>query len=382
MLIWLVAALLTGGVVWALLRPLRSSVPTPAIDASADVAVYRDQLGEIERDRERGLIGASEAEAARIEVSRRLLAHAGRAERGTKGATKGATRKPSAARWPRLLVAGGVPVFVATAYLAVGSPHLPGRPYAARQAVPAAQAVPAELIARVEARLRERPDDAQGWDVIAPVYLRLGRYEDARQAYARTLRLLGETPKRLAGFAESAVLAGNGVISEEARAAYEKLTIAEPDRAEPRFWLALAKEQDGKLAEAETDYRALLATAPPTAAWRPAVEERVRIVSARGAVGDQGTASGPRAEDMAAAANLSESDRARMIGQMVEGLAKRLEADGRDLAGWQRLLRAYSVLGDGAKATAALARARAALKGDAKSLGELDAFAASLGIKS
>jgi len=377
MLVWLIAAALTGVVVGALLRPLRSAAPSQLPEAAADIAVYRDQLAEVDRDRERGLIGTAEAEAARAEIARRLLARATADHRLAREVAE-----PRSPRWPLRLVAGGVPAFSALAYLAIGSPHLPGRPHAPRQAVAPGEAAPEELLARVEARLRATPEDGQGWDVIAPVYLRLGRYEDARQAYARALRLLGETPKRLAGLAESSVLASNGIVGEEARAAYEKIVRAEPGRPEPRFWLALAKEQDGKLAEAEADYRALMATAPADAAWRPAVEERLRIVAARRSVGDKGSVTTPSADAMAAAASLPEADRARMIAGMVEGLAKRLETDSRDLAGWQRLLRAYSVLGDGAKAAAALARARAVFKDDAKARAELDAFAASLGIKS
>ena len=377
MLVWLIAAALTGVVVGALLRPLRSAAPSQLPEAAADIAVYRDQLAEVDRDRERGLIGTAEAEAARAEIARRLLARATADHRLAREVAE-----PRSPRWPLRLVAGGVPAFAALAYLAIGSPHLPGRPHAPRQAVAPGEAAPEELLARVEARLRATPEDGQGWDVIAPVYLRLGRYEDARQAYARALRLLGETPKRLAGLAESSVLASNGIVGEEARAAYEKIVRAEPGRPEPRFWLALAKEQDGKLAEAEADYRALMATAPADAAWRPAVEERLRIVAARRSVGDKGSVTTPSADAMAAAASLPEADRARMIAGMVEGLAKRLETDSRDLAGWQRLLRAYSVLGDGAKAAAALARARAVFKDDAKARAELDAFAASLGIKS
>jgi cytochrome c-type biogenesis protein CcmH len=377
MLVWLISAALTGVVVWALLRPLRSAAPSQLPETAADIAVYRDQLSEVDRDRERGLIGAAEAEAARAEIARRLLARAAADDRLARQVAE-----PRSSRWPLRLVAGGVPAFAALAYLAIGSPHLPGRPHAPRQAVAPGEVAPEELLARVEARLRAAPEDGQGWDVIAPVYLRLGRYEDARQAYARALRLLGETPKRLAGFAESSVLASNGIVGEEARAAYEKIARAEPGRPEPRFWLALAKEQDGKLAEAEAEYRALMATAPADAAWRPAVEERLRIVAARRSVGDKGSVTTPGADAMAAAASLPEADRARMIAGMVEGLAKRLETDSRDLAGWQRLLRAYSVLGDGAKAAAALARARAVFKDDAKARAELDAFAASLGIKS
>ena len=71
-----------------------------------------------------------------------------------------------------------------------------------------------------------------------------------------------------------------------------------------------------------------------------------------------------------------------MIRQMVEGLAARLKADGKDLAGWQRLLRAYAILGEKDAAMRALAEARNAFAGDSASLSQLDALAASLGLGS
>ena len=92
--------------------------------------------------------------------------------------------------------------------------------------------------------------------MIAPVYLKLGRFRDAADAYANAARLKGETAALLAGLAEASILASDGVVTEEARTAYEKILKLEPERIEPRFWLALAKEQDGRLAEALADYQA------------------------------------------------------------------------------------------------------------------------------
>ena len=218
--------------------------------------------------------------------------------------------------------------------------------------------------------MREHPEDGEGWDVIAPVYYKLGRFGDAANAYARAARLRGETVRRLAGFAESAVFAADGIVTEQARAAYEKISRLEPGRVEPRFWLALAKEQDGKLADALADYKGLLADAPADAPWRAAVEGRVAEVSRRlaGAEKVDPRGPGPTAEDVAAAEKLSPEDRARMIAQMVDGLAERLKRDGRDLAGWQRLINAYAVLGREQEARKALAEARSKFPADETAL--------------
>jgi cytochrome c-type biogenesis protein CcmH len=274
-------------------------------------------------------------------------------------------------------------------YLAYGSPGTPDT-LAAQANAARGQAELARMIAQVEARLRQAPDDGAGWEVIAPVYLKLGRYPDAAAAYANAARLQGESAKLLAGLAEASILAKDGVVTEEARAAYEKILKLEPGRAEPRFWLAMGKEQDGRLPEALADYRALLNEAVPDADYRDALEARVKDVSGRIAAGvgrEQGKAptpppAGPSAADLEAAARLSPEQRNQMVVGMVEGLAQRLKRDGRDLAGWQRLLKAYTVLGRRDDARAALAEARRNFEGDARALSELTGLAATLGLGS
>jgi cytochrome c-type biogenesis protein CcmH len=377
MLFWLLCAVMTAAVVYAVTRPLLEPRGDRRDPGAADLEIYRDQLKEIEADRARGLLGAAEAEAARVEISRRLLACAdSEPRRPERHPTPGAAKTALAA------TTAGVPLAALALYLAVGSPGLPGRPHAPRASLELENASVARLVARVEARLRERPEDGKGWDVIAPVYLAQQRYQDAAQAFANAIRLLGESTKRLSGFAEATVLANNGIVTEDARLAYEKILRLDPGRIEPRFWLALAKEQDGDVARAAQEYQSLLAEAPAQAPWRGAVEERLKAVRARLAAGSAPTAAGPTAEDVAAAEKLSAEDRAHMIHQMIEGLAERLKANAKDLAGWQRLLRAYVILGEKDKALRALAEARNAFAGDAASLAQLDALAERLGLGS
>jgi cytochrome c-type biogenesis protein CcmH len=238
----------------------------------------------------------------------------------------------------------------------------------------------------VEARLRKVPDDGKGWEVIAPVYLKVGRYAGAAAAYANAARLRGESVKLLAGLAEASMLANDGLVTDEARTAYEKLLKLEPGRIEPRFWLAMAKEQDGRLNEALADYNALLNEAPPEAPYRTSLVTRVTEVSAR----MSGTAAkaptkespSPSAADIEAAAKLTPEQRQQMIASMVDGLAQRLKRDGKDLSGWLRLLNAYAVLGRHDEARAALAEARRNFDGNPRALSDLARLAATLGLGS
>ena len=237
--------------------------------AAFNATVYRDQLGEVRSDRERGLIGEGDAEAARIEIARRLLA----ADAETPAEHGSPTHSPLEP-WPsRSRFA--LPLAALSLYLIYGSPRLPDQPLIARLQDPASDKNLEVLVARVEARLREHPEEGEGWEVIAPVYMGWRRYADAAEAYRQSIRLLGESPKRLASYGQALVLANNGVVTEDARKALERALVLDPKLIEPRLVLIIAKEQDGQLAAAIEDWRAMLASAPADAPWRKLVEQRL-----------------------------------------------------------------------------------------------------------
>lgn len=275
MLLWFGMAVMAAAVTYAVARPLMRREITGesslANTPSPDVAVYRDQLRELESDRERGLLSATEAEAARAEVGRRLIAAA---------ATEPEVillRANTARHAPVLqILLVGLPLTALGAYLFLGQPDLPSRPYADRLKAPLAQATPGDLIARVEAQLRSKPDDARGWDVIGPVYLQMGRYADAAEAFMNAMKYGAETPQRLAGFADARVGQENGIIPDDARRAYERVVVLAPDRFDARLRLAMAKEQDGKTADAIAEIKAMLAAAPKDVPWRSMVERRLK----------------------------------------------------------------------------------------------------------
>lgn len=389
MLLWICFAVLTAAVIAALTRPLMREDAHSGSPAEADMAVYRDQLAEIETDRARGLIDGSEATAARAEIARRLIQRS-EADAGSRAGDGAALTGGSRPAMGLVLAAAAfIPVLSVAAYLAVGSPTLSGQPRVAQGKSPVESAPIEELIAKVEARLREKPDEGQGWDVIGPVYALQQRYSDAAQAFARAISILGENPKRLAGFADSAIRANNGIVSEDARRAYERLLVLDPNRLDAHFWLAASKEQDGDLAAAAARYRELLAKPQATAEspWRKVAEERLQVVTGELGKAERSPAGrssepqeAPSAAAVASVEKMSPDERARFIERMVGGLAERLKADGKDLPGWLRLVRAYVVLGRNAEATEALAEARRNFADDAKSLSELDALAESLGL--
>jgi cytochrome c-type biogenesis protein CcmH len=384
-LLWVIFAVLTALVLYGLLRPLASGRASDESRAACNATVYRDQLDEVVSDRERGLIGKGDAEAARIEIARRLLANDAE-EQGSKFLP---THSPTRALTVGLAVA--LPLAALSLYLVYGSPRLPDQPLTARLEDPASDKNLEVLVARVEARLREHPEEGEGWEVIAPVYMGSRRYTDAAEAYRQAIRLLGESPKRLSGYGQALVLSNDGVVSEDARRALERAIELDPNLIEPRLVLIIAKEQDGQYAAAADGWRALLATAPADAPWRKLVEQRLaededRLAGKPVTGKPEGTPSaapsGPTPDDAAAAQKMDPADRQAMIETMVQRLADRLTQNGDDLAGWLKLVRAYTVLDRKDDAVKALERAKTQFSGNAEALQQLDALAAELGLKS
>jgi cytochrome c-type biogenesis protein CcmH len=367
MSLWFVFALMTATAIFAVLWPLAQR--NRELRSGSDLAVYRDQLEEIERDRAVGLIGEREAEAAQLEVSRRLLAAAD---------ARAAVPAPAAATtpaWRRRIVAAAavvlLPTGAAALYLAVGSPSLPGQPLVARALDQQNQSIE-HLVAQVESHLARNPEDGRGWEVIAPVYLRLGRFDDAIKARRNALRLNGETAERQADLGEALVGAADGTVTAEAKAAFERAIARDAGNVKGRFFLGLAADQDGHPADAAAIWRAMLANAPADAAWVDFVRRELARVEG---------SSSPAADDFAAASNLGPEQRVVMIRGMVDRLAARLQQDGSDLDGWLRLMRSYIVLGDRDKARSAVGDARRALASDPEKLRKLDELVKGLGLE-
>jgi cytochrome c-type biogenesis protein CcmH len=361
MTIWIVFALMTGAAVMAVLWPL-SRRPIVA-EGSPDKQFYHEQVAEIERDRERGLLTAEEAEAARIEAGRRLL-RAVPAETVSPGMIgEPALRRRRAASAVALST---IPLLALAAYGAFGSPDLPGQRLAARLEADPQSLDMASAVARVEAHLAKHPDDGRGWEVVAPVYARTGRTNDAAKAYASALRLLGEDAPRLTNYGEALVAANDGVVSADARAAFERAAALDPAAPKARYYLALAAEQDGDRSAARAHYATILSSSPPNAPWAPLVKERLARLGGEGA---------------SAIAALPGQERSEAIKGMVEGLASRLDARGGTPDEWGRLIRSYVVLGEREKAATALDRARHSLAQDSAAKGHVEAMARELGLQ-
>jgi cytochrome c-type biogenesis protein CcmH len=270
-----------------------------------------------------------------------------------------------------------LPAGAAAFYLLLGSPELPGEPLAARHAVSQNQSIET-LISQVEAHLERNPQDARGYAVLAPVYLRLGRFNDAVNARRKLLALSGENSGRQSDLGEALTAASNGVVTADAKTAFERAQELDPTDLKSKFYLGVAAEQDGQREKAADIWRGMLADAPPDAPWAATVREALARVGA--APPPVANAPGPSDADVAAASGMNEQDRGDMIRGMVARLADKLKTDGNDIDGWLRLVRAYMVLGERDKAQAAAADARRAMAKEPDKLRRVDDLVKNLGL--
>lgn len=364
MTLWFVLALMTAAAVFAVLWPLGRR--NASAREGSEVVVYKDQLAEVQRDATAGLIGANEAEAARIEISRRLLA-ASEAEEAI---------APPSSLWFRRAVAvialTALPLLAVGLYATFGSPSLGDFPLSERSRSAVATASMDKLIAQVETHLEKNPTDGRGWEVLAPVLARIGRYDEAARAWRNAITYNGESASRRADLGEAMAAASGGVVTADAKTEFDRALALDPNEVKARYFLGVAAQQDGRKDDAVKIWRDMLASAPQDAPWRPLVQE---------ALARAGVVAPKLSDDtIAAAKDMSEGDRNTMIRGMVDRLATRLKDNGNDVEGWLRLVRAYMVLGERDKAQAALADARQAVGNDAARLQLLNDGLKSLGL--
>jgi len=226
------------------------------------------------------------------------------------------------------------------------------------------------LTARLAQQMEKQPDRVDGWLLLGRSLRTLENYDEASRAFERALALTGRAPDVLSEYGEILVLAHGGRVAEPARRVFEETLRAAPAEPRARYYLGLAKAQQGDPRAALQDWVDLIAVSPPDAPWLADIRREIQGVATAAGIDAETlapsaglsapAAPGPSAEDAKAAAEMSPAERDAMIRGMVEGLAARLEDQPGDADGWRRLARAYEVLGEPEKAKDALAQAEAA----------------------
>lgn len=383
MVIWLLLTVLCSSAAVAISIPLIRRYENTMTERRMGVAIYQDQLQEVERDMSAGAINSPDAELAKIEIQRRLLATSRSAE----------TTRPLTPAWKRLalisctglVILGGVNLY---AYM--GSPELSttaalpqpssGGMSAAQQASTSqlpknsnASAQPNQvdgIIEKLAQRLKNNPDDAEGWRMLGWSYFNRERYQDSVDAYAKAVALEPHNVDFKSAYAESLVQAAQGIVTPSAQMVLEEVLIENPKEERARFYNALGREQAGDQAGALDRWLSLLADAPLDARWREDVRQRVADLG-KATNRDVSAALALPSLPASNQQQLGQADENAVVDGMIAKLADRLDKNPTDRDGWAMMIRSLLVKGDKASADEALAKALEVFRGDAVTIAGL-----------
>lgn len=383
---WILAAALTAITALAILSPLRRGRGGAAPAAAYDLRVYRDQLAEVERDLDRGVIGPDDAQRLRAEIGRKVL------DADRRAALSAPAARGGRALWPAVALAAMLAGAVAL-YLREGVPGAPDMPLAERfaaadaayrdrpsqaEAEAAAPARPAPDLSQADPeyltmidQLRDavgrNPDDQQGLALLASNEMRLGNLAAARAAQQRLVDLRGDQADavQLMQLATLMVDAAGGVVTPEAEAVLRRALTLDPTQPQARYLQGVLLIQNGRPDRAFPLWRGLLDEGPEGAPWiapiRAAIQDLAWLAGDdeyRAPAPPAADLPGPDADALAAAEDLSPEDRARMIQDMVDRLQQRLATQGGSPEEWARLIAALAMLDQRDQATAILTEAR------------------------
>ncbi|PIE09989.1 MAG: c-type cytochrome biogenesis protein CcmI [Rhodobacterales bacterium] len=391
---YVICAVLTLAAAVLVLRPLlRTRAQTPA-EESKDIAIFRAQLEEIDRDVARGTLDATEAERTRTEVARRMLA-ADRA-RSESAAPMGAPGRDGSivlSTIVGLLILGGA----AFLYTSIGAPGYPDLPLKARLAAseeardtrmsqadmiarmppsPALErADPAyiEMIEQLRTAVIDNPDDLEGQRLLARHEANLGQFDAAIVAQEKVIALQDTPPieDRML-LLDLMVYQVQGYVSPEAEAVARAILKDDPTNAAGRYYIGLLYDFTDRPDVAFRLWQELVdegGNTPHTALARRMIENAAQragidyTLPAAAAAPAGPMMRGPTAEDMDAAADMTPEERQQMIAGMVEQLSNRLATEGGSAQEWARLISALGVLGDTERAQAIYDEAKGRFEG-------------------
>jgi len=440
MTLWLILTIMTAAAAISASVPLIRRFDRSQAEFVSDIEIYRDQLQEVEHELRQGLIDDAQAEMARVEIKRRILA-ADSSQRAVTPKLSGGERNFAVICVAGIVVLGSVGLYALTGNPELASWRAPYREEyrevaqrgftsfspdsSAQKGFAAAEqtrmsenegeprphaGLPSveEMIQRLTARLMRNPKDTEGWRTLGWSYLNIGRFREAAEAYTRAIELNPDIAELRGDRIEALVAAADGIVMSEAKTAIEDTLKLDPKNVQARFFLGLAEEQEGDKASALAEWTELLKNTNSDEPWvvdlknriselgrnmgvdggsRPAEPKPVIVGRMRGAMTAQGGSqtpreveNGPGTADVQAAEAMPAADRSLMIREMVDGLANRLEQSPRDADGWIKLIRSRIVLGESKLAKQALARGLNVFADDAGERDRIAAAAQQLGL--
>lgn len=382
--------------------------------AAYDLRVYRQQLSDVDKDLQRGVINESDAQRIRTEVSRRILA----ADAQLQNQNSGSTQPKGLSRVTVLLSAALLTGGTLLLYAVLGAPgygdmglasrieaadlYAQTRPNQAEaeskvpaQTNPDIEPGYADLVEQLRQTAGQRPDDAQGQALLAQHEANLGNFVAAYQAKENYIRIMSGDlePQDYGELAELMIMAAGGYVSPEAEELLDGTLQLDPRNGPARYYYGLLQGQLNRPDIAFRIWADTLRQGPKGAPWIDGIEAQIEEMAFRAGVDynpitppatpdASGPAlAGPSAEDLSAAQEMTMDERQEMIQGMVARLSDRLATEGGTAPEWAQLIGALGVLGEQERAKAIYSEAKTRFASDAEALAKLEAAASMAGLE-
>jgi len=264
-LFWAICAALAALALALVLRPLLARRGAAGVSRrEANIAIYRDQRRELDADLAAGKLAPTEHETARAELEARLLEDV--------DASSEEARAPRGGKRTAVLVGLAVPLAALAIYLAVGTP-------AAVTGLPGQGEVTAEqievMVQRLAARLRDNPDDVDGWKMLGRSYAALGRFGEAVDAYAKAAVRAPRDAQLLADFADALAMARGQSLQGEPEKLVQRALEIEPQNLKALALAGTAAFERKAFAAAADYWQRMLPLVPPDSEDAQAIRDNV-----------------------------------------------------------------------------------------------------------
>lgn len=433
MILWFVLTAMISIATVFVSAPFIRRMERRRLDSASDIAVFRDQLAEVEHEASLGLIDTAQAEMARIEIKRRLLA-ASEADGSALPPLSSGQRSFAAIGVASVVVFGSIGLYALTGHFEQLSdtPIVGQIPALAKQGVkmagasettPSPMLAPAtsepaspmsarareplppveEMIQRLVTRLQRNPKDVEGWRMLGWSYVNMKHYTEAAAAYAKAIEINPDSVDFRDSRVDSLIHAAKGVVTPQAKEANDETLKGHPKDSRAQFIRGLAIEQSGDKEAAQKVWDELLRELDNNDPYAQDIRQRIArggkeldpesaqqsaaVATTSAVIADGPSAplaptgeKGPRPEDIRNAEAMTPADRQAMIQHMVDSLENRLEQSPNDADGWIKLIRSRSTLGDRDKAKSAFEKALKAFATETAEHKRITATAEELGL--
>lgn len=323
------AAVLCVLVLWLVLRPLlsrREAAAAPQAD-QLNLAVLRDQLRELEADREQGSIDAEAYAAARRELEQRVA-------EDVHPVASALSASAPAARWQAAVLALALVAGAGALYATLGTPQAlvaPGAAPAAAvgQALDPHTSTEAEaMVAKLAERMAREPNDPNGWALLARSYSAMGRFVAASGAYSRLIALIPDDAQILSDYADVLAMTQNQKLRGEPERLLARALAADPKNVKALILSGDAAFERSDLASATVHWQAALANATPGSEFAQMARDNLAHISApiEGAAAAPPPAAAPSAAvsgrveiDPALRGQVADSDTVFIVAKAADG---------------------------------------------------------------